>query len=123
MNKNDNLLIQLVPYPQPNRQYVFERTASDDLLVYKTDPQHREVASVLGQNGLKVPKQARQQVIDAISGIASMLTIQSEIGAHSAQADTVEADGRLQIHLQNRWEAVFKLRSSCSHLHRRRPGL
>ncbi|MDR4519633.1 MAG: DEAD/DEAH box helicase [Nitrosomonas sp.] len=100
IEQNDNLLIQLVPYPQPNCQYVFERTAADDLLVYKTDPQHREVASVLGQNGLKVPKQARQQVIDAISGIASMLTIQSEIGAHSAQADTVEADGRLQIHLQ-----------------------
>lgn len=100
LEQNDSLLIKVVPYPEPNRQYVFERTASDDLVVYRVDPQHREVATILGQTGLKVPKQARQQVIDAISGIASMLTIQSEIGAQSVHAETVEADSRLQILLQ-----------------------
>lgn len=47
-----------------------------------------------------MPKQARQQVIDSISGIASMLTIQSEIGARSTHAETVEADSCLQILLQ-----------------------
>jgi hypothetical protein len=100
LEQSDNLLIEIVPYPQPNRQFVFERTVSNDLLVYKVDSQHREVASILGQTGLKVPRKARQQVIDAISGIASMLTIQSEIGAESVHAETVEADSRLQILLQ-----------------------
>jgi len=100
LEQNDNLLIRIVPYPQPNRQYIYERTASDDLMVYRIDPQHREVATILGQNGLKVPRQAKQQVIDAISGIASMLTIQSEIGAHSVHAETLQADDRLQIHLR-----------------------
>ncbi|MBX3628441.1 MAG: DEAD/DEAH box helicase [Nitrosomonas sp.] len=102
LEQNNSLLIKIVPYPQLNRHqhYVFERTASNDLLAYKIDQQHHDVASILGEKGLKVPKQARQQVIDSISGIASMLTIQSEIGARSAHAETVEADSCLQILLQ-----------------------
>jgi len=98
--RNNDLLIKIVPFPQSRQQYLFEKTGSNDLTVYKIESQHRDVAVILGKNGLEVPKQARQQVIDSISAIASMLTIQSDIGGQSANAETVEADSRLHIHLQ-----------------------
>ncbi len=96
----DQLLVKLAPYPERKQDYIFERTAADDVLVYKIEPQHHEVAAILGLEGLLVPKKAKQQVIDSISSIASMLTVQSDIGGQSSHAETVEADHRLHIHLQ-----------------------
>ncbi len=98
--QKDQLLIKLLPYPHQKEHYILERTASDDILVYKVDPQHQQVAATLGEKGLLVPKKAKQQVIDSISSIASMLTVQSDIGGQSSHAETVDADHRLHIHLQ-----------------------
>ena len=103
---SNNLLIKIDPYPQPNQQYLFKKTAANDLLVYKVEPQQHDVAVILGPKGLEVPKQARQQVIDSISAIASMLTIQSDIGGQSANAEMVEVDSRLHVHLQPTGEGI-----------------
>ncbi len=50
-----------------------------------------------------MPKKAKQQVIDSI---ASMLTVQWDIGGQSSHAETVEADSRLHIHLQSVGEGI-----------------
>ncbi len=102
----NQLLIKLIPTPKNKQSYIFERTASDDILVYKIEPQHHQVSATLGDKGLLVPKKAKQQVIDSISSIASMLTVQSDIGGQSSQAETVVADHRLHIHLQPMGEGI-----------------
>ena len=104
--QNSQLLITLLPAPRGQENYIVERTASDDILVYRVDPQHQQVSEILGQDGLLVPKKAKQQVIDSISSIASMLTVQSDIGGQSSHAETVEADSRLHIHLQPVGEGI-----------------
>ncbi|MDP1559602.1 MAG: DEAD/DEAH box helicase [Nitrosomonas sp.] len=104
--QKDQLLIALSPAPQDEENFIFERTASDDILVYKVEPQHHQVATILGRSGLLVPKKARQQVIDSISAIASMLTVQSDIGGQSSRAEAVEADSRLHLHLQSVGEGI-----------------
>lgn len=104
--QKSQLLIKLFPTPNNKKNYIFERTASDDILVYKVEPQHHQVAATLGDKGLLVPKKAKQQVIDSISSIASMLTVQSDIGGQSSHAETVAADHRLHIHLQPMGEGI-----------------
>ncbi len=104
--KKAKLLIALSPFPQEYDEYIFERTASNDIIAYKVDPQHHQVADILGEKGLLVPKKAKQQVIDSISSIASMLTVQSDVGGQSSHAETVTADPRLHIHLQPLSEGI-----------------
>ncbi|MEQ1637068.1 MAG: DEAD/DEAH box helicase [Methylococcales bacterium] len=88
-------------YPQISEQPIIaQKTASNGLLLTVINDQHRQVSEILSKNGLTVPAKARQQVIDSISAIASMLTVQSDIGGSSSHAETVIADSRLHVHLQ-----------------------
>jgi SNF2 family DNA or RNA helicase len=94
-----NLHISLIPHVT-TQKIIAQKTASNGLLVYVINDSHRQVAEILGKNGLTVPATARQQVIDSIASIASMLTVQSDIGGTSSHALSVVADSRLHIHLQ-----------------------
>ncbi|MBL6987194.1 MAG: DEAD/DEAH box helicase [Methylobacter sp.] len=94
-----NLHISLIP-TITRQKVIAQKTASNGLLVYKINDQHRQVAEILGKNGLTVPAAARQQVIDSIASVASMLTVQSDIGGTSSHAQSVDADSRLHVHLQ-----------------------
>jgi len=94
-----NLHISLVPQIS-QQKIIAQKTTGNGLIVYVINDQHRQVAEILGKNGLTVPATARQQVIDSIASIASMLTVQSDIGGTSSHAVEVPADSRLHIHLQ-----------------------
>ena len=97
--QQENLHISLIP-PITTQKIISQKTASNGLIVYVINDSHRQVAEILGKNGLTVPATARQQVIDSIASISSMLTVQSDIGGMSSHAETVVADSRLHIHLQ-----------------------
>lgn len=96
----ENLLIKMVPHPRSGQPYMFEKTATDDLLVYQIDASHHDVAAILTRQGLEIPQQAQQQVRDAIAVLAGKLTVQSDIGGESLHAESVTADSRLHLHLQ-----------------------
>ncbi|MDD5272232.1 MAG: DEAD/DEAH box helicase [Methylovulum sp.] len=94
-----NLRISLIP--EIHRQRIIApKTANHGLMLYVINNQHLQVAEILGKSGLVVPASARQQVIDSIASIASMLTVQSDIGGTSSHAIDMPADSRLHIHLQ-----------------------
>lgn len=97
--QKENLHISLIP-PLAAQKIIAQKTAGNGLIVYVINDSHRQVAEILGKNGLTVPAAARQQVIDSIASIASMLTVQSDIGGTSSHALNVAADSRLHIHLQ-----------------------
>jgi SNF2 family DNA or RNA helicase len=97
--QQENLHISLIPQIT-TQKIIAQKTASNGLLVYIINESHRHVADILGKNGLTVPVSARQQVIDSISSISSMLTVQSDIGGSSTHAINVNVDSRLHIHLQ-----------------------
>jgi len=97
--QQENLHISLIPQVT-TQKIIAQKTASNGLIVYVINDSHRQVAEILGKNGLTVPATARQQVIDSIASIASMLTVQSDIGGTSSHAISVDADSRLHIHLQ-----------------------
>ncbi|NOQ63953.1 MAG: ATP-dependent helicase, partial [Methyloprofundus sp.] len=100
-SKAKSLLIALHP-AIINQDLALESVASHEINIYKITEQHRQVAKILGENGIRVPLSAKQQVIDSITAIASNLIVQSDIdiGDLGGQIERVEADARLHIHLQ-----------------------
>ena len=97
--QGQDLHISLIP-AITGQKIIAQKTAGHGLLIYKINDQHRLVAEILGASGLTVPATARQQVIDSIAAVASMLTVQSDIGGASSHAQSVTADSRLHVHLQ-----------------------
>ncbi|MDD5632590.1 MAG: DEAD/DEAH box helicase, partial [Methylococcales bacterium] len=97
--QQENIHISLIP-PITTQKIIAQKTASNGLIVYVINDSHRQVAEILGKKGLTIPATARQQVIDSIASISSMLTVQSDIGGTSSHAISVDADSRLHIHLQ-----------------------
>lgn len=97
---DDHIHIALVPFPDEHLSVLAEKTATGDVVLYKVGRQHLEVAEILGPNGLRAPKSAKQDVLNSISSIASVVTVQSDIEGHSSRAESVPADSRIHAHLQ-----------------------
>ena len=62
--------------------------------------EHRRIGAIVGA-GLAVPLHAEKQVLQAISAISSLVTVQSDIGGGGGADDVeqIEADPRLHVHL------------------------
>jgi SNF2 family DNA or RNA helicase len=97
--KGENLHISLLPQISSEMKIAVQKTANG-LIVYEINDSHRKVAQILGMQGMAFPLKARQQVLDSISAISSTLTVQSNMVGITTQAEVVEADERLHLHLQ-----------------------
>lgn len=62
------------------------------------DAQHR-VLDILGKDGMRVPQDAVEDVLQAIRKISSVMTVQSSVGCASGDVERHEADPRACIHL------------------------
>jgi hypothetical protein len=97
--KDKNLLISLYPEISQQESLILDRTADNELLLYSINEQHHQVADILGEKGLLVPKAAKQQVIDSIAAISSSLNVQSDLGGLAKNIESVVTDSRLHLHL------------------------
>ncbi len=97
--QDDQLHLTLIPQISRETKIAVQKTANG-VMLYDINEQHRQVAGILGENGLTIPTSARQRVMDSISSVASMLTVQSNMVGMATQAETVAADNRLHLHLQ-----------------------
>ncbi|MDP2371001.1 DEAD/DEAH box helicase [Rhodoferax sp.] len=84
---NDACESVLISKETPTRLRVIEVTA-----------EHRRIAAILGES-LKVPARAKEQVLDAIRAISSLITIQSDIDVLPSNLAQVAADTRMHVHL------------------------
>jgi len=96
--KTKNLHLQLVPYSQ--NSIVIKQETSKKLSIIEYQTQHQQIAEILGEKGVTIPKQAKQKVMDRISQLAPLLTIHSDIAINNSQIETVEAQQTLHIHIQ-----------------------
>ncbi len=67
--------------------------------------QHQRAGSLLGREGLKVPKSAETRVLETITALAPMITVHSEIGGEAlgelaGEVERVDADPRPRLQLQ-----------------------
>jgi SNF2 family DNA or RNA helicase len=68
------------------------------LRIVRIRDEHRRIGSIVG-DGLEVPLEAERRVLQAISAIASIVTVQSDIGSSPGDIEQVAADPRLHVHL------------------------
>ncbi|MDH4318849.1 MAG: ATP-dependent helicase, partial [Desulfobulbaceae bacterium] len=69
--------------------------------IMQINEEHRKVAAITGREGLRVPMEASDQVLDAISKIASFMTVHTsiDIGTYKQQSEIVEPDPTVHIHI------------------------
>ena len=68
------------------------------LRIVRIKDEHRRIGAIVGA-GLEVPLEAERRVLQAISAISSIVTVQSDIGASAADIERVPGDARLHVHL------------------------
>jgi SNF2 family DNA or RNA helicase len=68
------------------------------LRIVKIKDEHRRIGAIVGE-GLEVPLAAERRVLQAISAISAIVTVQSDIGGSPGDLEQVEADPRLHLHL------------------------
>jgi superfamily II DNA or RNA helicase len=86
------------PLREQKADVVVTRETPTRLRVVRIRDEHRRIGAILGE-GLVVPLAAERKVLDAISAISTIVTVQSDIGGSAADLEQVDADGRLHVHL------------------------
>ncbi len=96
--EGERLSIELVP-PVGKDDLLITQETPTRLKVIAVTPEHRRIAEVLGpRNRLEVPAQAEERVLQAIASVASVVTVQSDIGG-GVEAEEVPADAITHVHL------------------------
>lgn len=84
--------------PDNGASVVVTKETPSRLRVVQILDEHRRIAAIVGAS-LAVPVHAEKQVLQAISAISSLVTVQSDIGGGPGNAEQIAADARLHIHL------------------------
>lgn len=80
--------------------YSFTKHSSHVYWLTRFDPKHLQIAGIVGEGGIVVPKAAKDKVLKSISAIAPMLNIQSDLEGVNTGVDTVISDKRLFINIE-----------------------
>jgi superfamily II DNA or RNA helicase len=98
--KGDQLTLQLVPALRDGMDLLVVKETPTRVKVIQVQPEHRRIAAILGSgNQLAVPAAAKERVLAAISAIAGILTVQSDIGGGGHHAETVPSHPGPHLHL------------------------
>ena len=84
--------------PEHDSEVVITRETPTRLRIVRVKDEHRRIAAIVG-DALVVPLAAERRVLEAISAISSIVTVQSDIGGSAADIEQVAADPRLHVHL------------------------
>jgi superfamily II DNA or RNA helicase len=99
-DKNQELMLDLYPKPDPDRDFLVVRDGPARLRVIHISEEHQRIFSILGTKGLKVPEHAKDQVLDAITNLSSLITVHSDIGGGTTSAEPVPSDPRPHLNLR-----------------------
>jgi len=102
VQEKSDICISIHPFPEMKSSTPFLQWKSpNELVLYDFTAEQRNIANILGNDGLLVPKSAQDEALESIAAIAPLLTVHSAVeGAGEATAQHVEADSRLHLHLQ-----------------------
>jgi SNF2 family DNA or RNA helicase len=86
------------PMREQQGEVVVTRETPTRLRIVRIKEEHKRIGAIVGE-GLEVPLEAERRVLQAISAISSIVTVQSDIGGSPADIEQVAADMRLHLHL------------------------
>ncbi len=103
LKKGDQIQICLHPAfdldgPNVHDKHLIIEETPIKLRVYPLTPDLLQLNHILGESGLLVPAEAEENLRKTLENLAPMITIQSDI-AGMDNAETVESDPRLHLHL------------------------
>lgn len=97
--QTDKICLRLMPgNVSANSSMVYERETPTRLKVYLVSEDVRQIAAIVGKT-LSVPLQGKQQLVSAITSIAPLLPIHSDLSELAEHIDSIPADGKLYAHL------------------------
>jgi SNF2 family DNA or RNA helicase len=86
------------PMREQQGDVVVTKETTNRLRIVRIKDEHKRIGAIVG-DGLEVPLEAEKRVLQAISAISSIVTVQSDIGGSPADIEQVTADMRLHLHL------------------------
>jgi SNF2 family DNA or RNA helicase len=86
------------PIREQQGDVVVTKETPTRLRIVRIRDEHKRIGAIVG-DGLEVPLEAERRVLQAISAISSIVTVQSDIGGSPADIEQVSADMRLHLHL------------------------
>ncbi|MBK5966856.1 helicase SNF2 [Thiocystis minor] len=93
------ILVRINPVPPEGSNLLLVSESAARIRLIQFDATHRRIASILGAEGLKVPPDGKERLLEGIAAIAPLLTVHSAIGGTEQIAETVPADPRPYLHL------------------------
>jgi superfamily II DNA or RNA helicase len=99
----------LDPHPESNElkdKLIVMEDAPNRLRLVDLDERHLKIADILGPEGLIVPSDAKDQVLETLSSLASIVTVHADVEGVESRADYVEPDVRLYVQLQPYEEGI-----------------
>lgn len=95
----DAILVRINPFPPENSNLLLVSEQAQRIRLIQFDATHRRIASILSPEGLKVPPDGKERLLEGIAAIAPLLTVHSAIGGTEQIAESVPADARPYLHL------------------------
>jgi len=95
---NGQINLRLQPEGIADGELLLEKETPTRLKIYPASKELRQIAEIIG-DGLNVPLSAKAQLVEAISSIAPLLPIHSDIPELTAHVEEIAADTRLYAHL------------------------
>jgi SNF2 family DNA or RNA helicase len=86
------------PMREQQGEVVVTKETPTRLRIVRIKEEHKRIGAIVGE-GLEVPLEAEKRVLQAISAISAIVTVQSDIGGSPADIEQVDADMRLHLHL------------------------
>ncbi|MBF0624033.1 MAG: DEAD/DEAH box helicase [Magnetococcales bacterium] len=92
------LQLRLQPEPRPSGIVLRQETPSRLRLVV-FEAQHRVIADIVGNSGLRIPQRARDNLLEVLPQLSSLVNLQSTIGGVGTTIPQVEANPGIHLHL------------------------
>lgn len=92
------ITVRFVPFPTATGVALLRQTATRYRVVQFTD-EHRRVAAIIGPQGLRIPQNAREELLATLGGMASFMAVHSSLASASAGVGTLSPDQRIRVHL------------------------
>ena len=92
-------LIKLTPENENAAPLLVTQEGPLRLRLTSFSPMHLNMLAILGAGGLTVPDSAKERTLKVLSGLASVVTVQSELEGAEAEIPVKESDGRLRAQL------------------------
>lgn len=100
VKRSRDILVRIEPFPAEGRNLVPVQETAQRVRLVRFDAAHRQIGTILGHDGLVVPKGGEQRLLAALAAVAPMLTVHSDIGGGDFDAaEEVAADPRPHLHL------------------------